>query len=46
MAYVKEESEPLIQRMQAELAARPTMKGIFGASLGTGFLYEMPAPGR
>ena len=41
MAYVKEESEPLIQRMKAELAARPTMKGIFGASLGTGLLYEM-----
>ncbi|HUR35668.1 MAG TPA: dihydrodipicolinate synthase family protein [Vicinamibacterales bacterium] len=41
MAYVKEESEPLIKRMQGEIAARPTMKGIFGASLGTGFLYEM-----
>ena len=41
MAYVKEESQPLIQRMHAEIAARPAMKGIFGASLGTGFLYEM-----
>jgi 4-hydroxy-tetrahydrodipicolinate synthase len=41
MAYVKEESEPLIKRMQGEIAARPVMKGIFGASLGTGFLYEM-----
>lgn len=41
MAYVKEESEPVVKRMQAELAARPVMKGIFGASLGTGFLYEM-----
>jgi dihydrodipicolinate synthase/N-acetylneuraminate lyase len=41
MAYVKEESQPLIRRMTAEIAARPTMKGIFGASLGTGFLYEM-----
>ena len=41
MAYVKEESEPLIKRMQGEIAARPLMKGIFGASLGTGFLYEM-----
>jgi 4-hydroxy-tetrahydrodipicolinate synthase len=41
MAYVKEESVPLIKRMQAELAARPTMRGIFGASLGTGWLYEM-----
>jgi dihydrodipicolinate synthase/N-acetylneuraminate lyase len=27
--------------MQGELAARPIMKGIFGASLGTGLLYEM-----
>lgn len=41
MAYVKEESQPLIKRMQSEIAARPTMKGIFGASLGTGWLYEM-----
>ncbi|MBS1819676.1 MAG: dihydrodipicolinate synthase family protein [Acidobacteria bacterium] len=41
MAYVKEESDPLIARMRAELAARPVLKGIFGASLGTGFLYEM-----
>lgn len=41
MAYVKEESDPLVPRMQAEVAARPVMKGIYGASLGTGFLYEM-----
>lgn len=41
MAYVKEESDPVVARMQQELAARPVMKGIFGASLGTGFLYEM-----
>ena len=41
MAYVKEESEPLISRMRAELSARPTLKGVFGASLGTGWLYEM-----
>jgi 4-hydroxy-tetrahydrodipicolinate synthase len=41
MGYVKEESQPLVQRMNAEINARPTMKGIFGASLGTGFLYEM-----
>ncbi len=41
MAYVKEESEPLVSRMKAELAARPPLKGIFGASLGSGFLYEM-----
>ena len=41
MAYVKEESDPVVQRMQAEVAARPALKGIYGASLGTGFLYEM-----
>jgi len=41
MAYVKEESEPLVKRMQGEIAARPALKGIFGASPGTGFLYEM-----
>jgi 1-pyrroline-4-hydroxy-2-carboxylate deaminase len=41
MAYVKEESDPLVTRMHAEIAARPAMKGIFGASLGAGFLYEM-----
>ena len=39
--YVKEESQPLIPRMKAELQARPIMKGIFGASLGDGWLYEM-----
>jgi 4-hydroxy-tetrahydrodipicolinate synthase len=41
VAYVKEESDPLIPRMEAELKARPTMKGVFGASLGTGWLYEL-----
>lgn len=41
VAYVKEESEPLIPRMEAELKARPAMKGVFGASLGTGWLYEL-----
>ncbi len=41
MAYVKEESAPLVERMKAELAQRPTLKGVFGASLGAGWLYEM-----
>lgn len=41
VAYVKEESDPLIPRMQAELKARPPMQGVFGASLGTGWLYEL-----
>ena len=39
--YVKEESDPLMERMQAHLGQRPTMKGIFGASFATGWLYEM-----
>jgi 4-hydroxy-tetrahydrodipicolinate synthase len=39
--YVKEESDPVMERMQAHLRHRPTMKGIFGASFATGWLYEM-----
>ena len=30
-----------MERMQAHLGQRPTMKGIFGASFATGWLYEM-----
>ena len=41
MAYVKEEALPLIERMKAELRQRPPLKGVFGASLGAGWLYEM-----
>jgi dihydrodipicolinate synthase/N-acetylneuraminate lyase len=41
MAYVKEESAPLVERMKAEIAQRPPLKGVFGASLGAGWLYEM-----
>jgi len=41
MAYVKEESAPLVERMKAELRQRPPLKGVFGASLGAGWLYEM-----
>ncbi len=41
VAYVKEESVPLVERMKAELAHRPLLKGVFGASLGSGWLYEM-----
>ena len=41
MAYVKEESAPLVERMKAELRQRPPIKGVFGASLGAGWLYEM-----
>jgi dihydrodipicolinate synthase/N-acetylneuraminate lyase len=39
--YVKEETTPIVERMKEELRHRPAMKGIFGASLGVGWLYEM-----
>ena len=39
--YVKEESEPLTERMQAEIAHRPPMKSIFGANFGVQWLYQM-----
>ena len=39
--YVKEESAPVLERMRAEVKQRPPMKGIFGASFGVGWLYEM-----
>jgi 4-hydroxy-tetrahydrodipicolinate synthase len=39
--YVKEESQPLIPRLKAELQARPAMKGIFSAAFAEGFLYEL-----
>jgi dihydrodipicolinate synthase/N-acetylneuraminate lyase len=39
--YVKEETAPVLDRMKEELRHRPPMKGIFGASFGVGWLYEM-----
>jgi dihydrodipicolinate synthase/N-acetylneuraminate lyase len=39
--YVKEESQPVVARMKAEIAARPAMKGVFGASFAEGWLYEL-----
>ena len=39
--YVKEESEPLVERMKAELQHRPHMKAVFGAAFGLNWLYEM-----
>ncbi len=39
--YVKEETAPIVERMKEELRHRPAMKGIFGASFGVGWLYEM-----
>ena len=41
MAYVKEESEPLVARIQAEIGHRPTLKGIFGANFGVTWLYQL-----
>jgi|SRR5262245_2081161 len=41
VAYVKEESAPLVERMRAEIGQRPPLKGVFGASLGAGWLFEM-----
>jgi dihydrodipicolinate synthase/N-acetylneuraminate lyase len=39
--YVKEESDPVLARMRDELRQRPPMRGVFGASFGAGWLYEM-----
>jgi dihydrodipicolinate synthase/N-acetylneuraminate lyase len=39
--YVKEESEPLNARIQAETASRPPMKAIFSANFGVNWLYAM-----
>jgi 4-hydroxy-tetrahydrodipicolinate synthase len=39
--YVKEESAPVLERMTAEIAARPPMRSVFGASFANGWLYEM-----
>lgn len=39
--YVKEESEPVLERMRQELRQRPPMRGVLGASFGIGWLYEM-----
>src|SRR5579864_862318 len=41
LGYVKEETAPIVERMKAESRQRPAMKGIFGASFGVGWLYEM-----
>src|SRR5262249_5923049 len=41
LGYVKEESEPLVPRLKAELANRGVMKGIFCANLGVNWLFAM-----
>ncbi len=40
-AYVKEETEPVLERMRRLAAARPTIKGVFSGKAGRGMLYEM-----
>ncbi len=41
LGYVKEESDPLAERVRAEVAARPPLRAIFGANLGEWWLYQM-----
>ena len=41
LGYVKEESEPVLERMTALIRQRPPMRSVFGASFGVGWLYEM-----
>jgi dihydrodipicolinate synthase/N-acetylneuraminate lyase len=39
--YVKEESEPVVERMKSLVKQRPPMRSVFGAEFGNGWLYEM-----
>ena len=41
LGYVKEESQPIVERMKNELRQRPPLKAIFGANFGANWLYEM-----
>lgn len=41
VAYVKEETSPLVARMKAEVQQHGVLKGVFGASGGDGWLYEL-----
>jgi 4-hydroxy-tetrahydrodipicolinate synthase len=41
LAYVKEESNPLLERMLAEIRKRPPIRSVFGANFAQGWLYEM-----
>jgi dihydrodipicolinate synthase/N-acetylneuraminate lyase len=41
LGHVKEESEPLFARLQAEIRQRPPMKAVFSAHLGVNWLYAM-----
>lgn len=41
LSYIKEETPPLVARMKAEVKQRPPLKGVFGATGGDGWLYEL-----
>lgn len=41
LGYIKEESAPVLARMQAEIRQRPPIRSVFGASFAQGWLYEM-----
>jgi dihydrodipicolinate synthase/N-acetylneuraminate lyase len=41
LAYIKEETRPLVARMKAEARQRPPLKSVFGATGGDGWLYEL-----
>jgi 4-hydroxy-tetrahydrodipicolinate synthase len=41
VAYIKEEIEPLYERMKQLVAAKPVVKGVFSGNDATGLTYEM-----
>jgi 4-hydroxy-tetrahydrodipicolinate synthase len=41
LGHIKEETPPLVTRMKAEVAQRPPLKSVFGATGGDGWLYEL-----
>ena len=41
LGYIKEESNPLVERMLAEVRQRPPIRSVFGANFAQGWLYEM-----
>jgi dihydrodipicolinate synthase/N-acetylneuraminate lyase len=41
LGHIKEETPPLVARMKAEVAQRPPLKSVFGATGGDGWLYEL-----
>ncbi|HEX3755930.1 MAG TPA: dihydrodipicolinate synthase family protein [Rhizomicrobium sp.] len=41
LSCIKEETNPLVARMKAEVRQRPPLKSVFGASGADGWLYEL-----